>query len=37
MMEFKAEVIAQYQQQKQMADTALGRVDDCTAPLNLDT
>jgi DNA polymerase IIIc chi subunit len=27
-MEFKAEVIAQYQQQKQMADTALGRVDD---------
>ncbi len=27
-MEFKAEVIAQYQQQKQMADAALGRVDD---------
>src|SRR4029078_13525230 len=27
-MEFKAELIAQYQQQKQMADAALGRVDD---------
>lgn len=27
-MEFKAEVIAQYQQQKQTADAALGRVDD---------
>jgi hypothetical protein len=27
-MEFKAEVIAQYREQKQMADTALGRVDD---------
>lgn len=27
-MEFKAEVIAQYQEQKQMADKALGRVDD---------
>ena len=27
-MEFKAEVVVQYQQQKQMADTALGRVDD---------
>ena len=27
-MEFKAEVIAQYQQQQQMADAALGRVDD---------
>jgi len=27
-MEFKAEVIVQYQQQKQMADAALGRVDD---------
>ena len=27
-MEFKAEVIAQYQQQKQMADAAVGRVDD---------
>jgi DNA polymerase IIIc chi subunit len=27
-MEFKAEVIAQYQEQKQMADTALGHVDD---------
>ena len=27
-MEFKAEVIAQYQEQKKMADTALGRVDD---------
>src|SRR5688572_24178549 len=27
-MEFKAEVIEQYQQQKQMADAALGRVDD---------
>jgi hypothetical protein len=27
-MEFKAEVIAQYQEQKQMADAALGRVDD---------
>src|SRR6185503_2795749 len=29
-MEFKAELIAQYQQQKQMADAALGRVDDAT-------
>jgi hypothetical protein len=29
-MEFKAEVIAQYQQQKQMADVALGRVDEAT-------
>ena len=29
-MEFKAEVIAQYQQQKQTADAALGRVDDAT-------
>jgi DNA polymerase IIIc chi subunit len=29
-MEFKAEVIAQYQQQKQMADAALGRIDDAT-------
>jgi hypothetical protein len=28
LMEIKAEVIAQYQQQKQMADAALGRVDD---------
>lgn len=28
LMEFKAEVSAQYQQQKQMADTALGRVGD---------
>lgn len=28
MMEFKAEVIDQYHQQKQMADAALGRVDD---------
>jgi hypothetical protein len=28
LMEFKAEVTAQYQQQKQMADTALGHVDD---------
>lgn len=27
-MEFKAEVIVQYQQQKQMAETALSRVDD---------
>ena len=27
-MEFKAQVIAEYQQQKQMADAALGRVDD---------
>jgi hypothetical protein len=27
-MELKAEVIAQYQEQKNMADTALGRVDD---------
>jgi hypothetical protein len=27
-MEFKAEVIAQYQEQKTMADAALGRVDD---------
>lgn len=27
-MAFKAEVVAQYQQQKQMADAALGRVDD---------
>jgi hypothetical protein len=27
-MEFKAEVIAQYQEQKKMADAALGRVDD---------
>jgi len=27
-MEFKAEVVVQYQQQKQMADAALGRVDD---------
>jgi DNA polymerase IIIc chi subunit len=27
-MEFKAEVIAQYHEQKQMADAALGRVDD---------
>ena len=27
-MEFKTEVIAQYQEQKQMADAALGRVDD---------
>ena len=27
-MEFKAEVIAAYQDQKKMADTALGRVDD---------
>lgn len=27
-MEFKAEVIAQYQEQKNMADAALGRVDD---------
>lgn len=27
-MEFKAEVIAQYQEQKAMAETALGRVDD---------
>jgi hypothetical protein len=27
-MEFKAEVIAQYQEQKKMADTALERVDD---------
>jgi hypothetical protein len=27
-MEFKAEVIAQYQEQKAMADAALGRVDD---------
>jgi hypothetical protein len=29
-MEFQAEVIAQYQQQKQMADAALDRVDDAT-------
>ena len=29
-MEFQAEVIAQYQEQKQMADAALGRVDDAT-------
>ena len=29
-MEFKAEVIAQYQQQRQMADAALDRVDDAT-------
>jgi Protein of unknown function (DUF1572) len=29
-MDFKAELIAQYQQQKQMADAALGRVDDAT-------
>jgi hypothetical protein len=28
LMEFKAEVVIQYQQQKQMADAALGRVDD---------
>ena len=28
LMEFKAEVVVQYQQQKQMADAALGRVDD---------
>ena len=27
-LEFKAEVIAQYQEQKQMAEAALGRVDD---------
>jgi hypothetical protein len=27
-MEFKAEVVAQYQEQKNMADAALGRVDD---------
>jgi hypothetical protein len=27
-MEFKAEVIAQYQEQKEIADAALGRVDD---------
>ena len=29
-MEFKAEVIAQYQQQKHMAEASLGRVDDAT-------
>jgi DNA polymerase IIIc chi subunit len=29
-LEFKTEVIAQYQQQKQMADAALARVDDAT-------
>ena len=29
-MAFKAEVIAQYQEQKQMADAALGSVDDAT-------
>ncbi len=29
-MEFKTEVIAQYHQQKQLADAALGRVDDAT-------
>src|SRR6476646_6157475 len=29
-LDFKAELIAQYQQQKQMADAALGRVDDAT-------
>jgi hypothetical protein len=29
-MEFKAEVIAQYQEQKKMADAALGSVDDAT-------
>jgi hypothetical protein len=29
-MEFKEEVIAQYQQQRQMADAALDRVDDAT-------
>ncbi|MBP1468607.1 DUF1572 family protein [Candidatus Chloroploca sp. M-50] len=29
-MECKAEVIAQYQEQKQMADAALGRIDDTT-------
>lgn len=29
-MDFKAEVIAQYQEQKQMAETAFGRVDDAT-------
>ena len=29
-MEFKAEVIAQYQQQKKMADAALGSADDAT-------
>jgi Protein of unknown function (DUF1572) len=29
-MAFKAEVMAQYQQQKQMADAALGRADDAT-------
>ena len=28
LLEFKAEVVVQYQQQKQMADVALGRVDD---------
>jgi DNA polymerase IIIc chi subunit len=28
--EFKAEVISQYQEQKKMADAALGRVDDAT-------
>jgi hypothetical protein len=35
-MEFKAEVIAQYHDQKQMADTAISQVDDATfwAPLN---
>lgn len=29
-MVFKAEVIAQYQEQKQMAEAALGRVSDAT-------
>ena len=29
-MEFKAEVIAQYQEQKKMADEALGRINDAT-------
>jgi len=35
-MEFKAEVIAQYHHQKQMADAAIGQVDEATfwAPLN---
>lgn len=30
LMEFKAEVVTEYQQQKQMADAALGHVDDAT-------
>lgn len=35
-MEFKAAVIAQYQEQKQMADAALGRVDDAAFFARLD-